>query len=81
MHLLEKVTSDDLIKKEENQIKTEALRLCKLIFLTDDVRRHRISVEEEIQNVIKNTINSLWDAVPTLAENLKSAFLNITIKK
>ena len=53
LHLLEKVTSDDLIKKEENQIKSEALRLCKLIFLTDDVRRHRISVEEEIQNVIK----------------------------
>ena len=74
LHLLEKVTSDNLIKKEENQIKSEALRLCKLIFLTDDVRRHRISVEEEIQNVIKNTINSLWDAVPTLAESLKSAF-------
>ena len=73
LHLLEKVTSDDLIKKEVNQIKSEALRLCKLIFLTDDVKTSNICGGGD-QNVIKNTINSLWDAVPTLAENLKSAF-------
>ncbi len=81
LHFLEKITSDELTKKEENQIKSEALRLCKLIFFTDDVRRHRISVEEEIQNVIKNTINSLWDAVPILAENLESAFFEYYNKK
>ena len=29
-----------------------------------------------IENVIKNTANSLWDAVPLLAEDLENAFYN-----
>ena len=35
-----------------------------------------LSINEEIENVIKNTTNSLWKAVPLLAEDLENAFYN-----
>ena len=44
--------------------------------MTDDVRSHKVSIIEEIDNVIKHTTYSLWNAVPLLAEDLENAFYN-----
>ena len=41
----------------------------------------RCPLSEEIENVIKNTTYSLWNAVPLLAEDLENAFYNYYNKK
>ena len=79
--LIEKLLDDNLDQKEKLKIKYKALKLCKLVLLTDDVRSHQVSINEEIENVIKNTANSLWNAVPLLAEDLENAFYNYYNKK
>ena len=38
------------------------------------IRSSRVSINEEVENVIKNTISSLWHAVPLLAEDLEFHF-------
>ncbi len=79
--LIEKLVDNSVDQKEKLKIKFQALKLCKLILLTDDVRSHRVSINEEIESMIKNTANSLWDAVPLLAEDLENAFHNYYNKK
>ncbi len=79
--LIEKLLDKDIDQKEELEIKFKALKLCKLILLTDDVRSHKVSINEEIENVIKNTTYSLWNAVPLLAEDLENAFYTYYNKK
>ena len=79
--LIEKLLDNSLDQKEKLQIKFKALKLCKLVLLTDDVRSHKVSINEEIENVIKNTTNSLWNAVPLLAEDLENAFYNYYNKR
>ena len=79
--LIEKLLDNRSRSKRKVKIKFKALKLCKLILLTDDVRSHQVSINEEIENVIKNTTNSLWNAVPLLAEDLENAFYNYYNKK
>ena len=79
--LIEKLLDSSLDQKERLKIRFKVLKLCKLILLTDDVRSHQVSINEEIENVIKNTANSLWNAVPLLAKDLESAFYNYYNKK
>ncbi|MFL3005679.1 MAG: phosphoenolpyruvate carboxylase [Candidatus Neomarinimicrobiota bacterium] len=79
--LVEKLLDNNFDQKEKLKIKFKALKLCKLVLLTDDVRNHQVSINEEIENVIKNTSNSLWHAVPLLVEDLENAFYNYYNKK
>ena len=76
LYYVEKILDDDFSKKEKLKFENEALRLCNLIFLTDDIRAHGISVYDEINNTVKNTITSLWEAVPQLAEDIESSFVD-----
>tara|TARA_B100002051_G_scaffold274428_1_gene315568 strand:- start:837 stop:3602 length:2766 start_codon:yes stop_codon:yes gene_type:complete len=61
-------------EKEKSILKNEAMRLCSLLVLTDDIRSHKISIEDEINNNINNTLDTLWDAIPRLAYDISSAF-------
>ncbi len=61
-------------EKEKGILKNEAMRLCSLLVLTDDIRSHKISIKDEINNNINNTLDTLWDAVPRLAHDISSAF-------
>ena len=81
LYYIEKMLDDGFSKKEKLKFENEALRLCDLIFLTNDVRSHSISVHDEINNTVKNTIASLWEAVPQLAEDIESSFVDYYGKK
>ena len=54
--------------------KDEAVRLCKLIMLTDDVRSHSITAKDEINNTIKSTIDTLWYTISELSNDIESSF-------
>ena len=74
LSLIEKMLEHNISEKERSNLEDKAIRLCRLIFLTDDVRTQGVSAKEEIKNTIKNTISALWEAVPLLAEDLESSF-------
>ena len=79
--LIKQFLDNNINQKKKQRIRLEILKLCKLILSTDDVRSRRVSINEEIENVIKNTISSLWHAVPSLAEDLESSFFHFYGKK
>ena len=76
LQLIDIILNEKLSDSDLNQHKNEAKRLFTLIMLTDDIRSHSISVQDEINNTINSTIEALWDAVPALLNDLESSFLD-----
>ena len=68
------ILNEDLSASDLARYENEAKRLCGLIMLTDDIRSHSISVQDEINNTINSTIEALWDAVPDLLNDLEFSF-------
>jgi len=75
LHIIDLILNEDLSSSELARYENEAKRLCGLIMLTDDIRSHSISVQDEINNTINSTIEALWDAVPDLLNDLEFSFL------
>ena len=65
LYYVEKILDDSSSEKEKLKFENEALRLCNLILLTNDIRAHGISVHDEINNTVKNTGFSLFGAAMT----------------
>ena len=76
LQLIDVILNEKLSVSDLNRYEYEAKRLCGLIMLTDDIRSHSISVQDEINNTINSTIEALWDAVPELLNDLESSFLD-----
>ncbi len=71
---IDQILFDKIGEKEKENLMNESKRLCALLMMTDDIRSHRISIKDEINNTINNTLDALWDAVPRLSYDMKSAF-------
>ncbi|MBT4927530.1 phosphoenolpyruvate carboxylase [bacterium] len=74
LQIIDLILNEDLSASELARYENEAKRLCGLIMLTDDIRSHSISVQDEINNTINSTIEALWDAVPDLLNDLEFSF-------
>ena len=74
LQIIDLILNEDLGASELARYEKEAKRLCGLIMLTDDIRSHSISVQDEINNTINSTIEALWDAVPDLLNDLEFSF-------
>ena len=74
LHIIDLILNEDLSASDLASYENEAKRLCRLIMLTDDIRSHSISVQDEINNTINSTIEALWDAVPDLLNDLEFSF-------
>ena len=74
LQIIDLILNEDLSASELTRYENEAKRLCGLIMLTDDIRSHSISVQDEINNTINSTIEALWDAVPDLLNDLEFSF-------
>ena len=74
LQIIDLILNEDLSASELARFENEAKRLCGLIMLTDDIRSHSISVQDEINNTINSTIEALWDAVPDLLNDLEFSF-------
>ena len=70
---IDQILFHKLGEKEKADLMNEAKRLCTLLMMTDDIRSHRISIKDEINNTINNTLDALWEAVPRLAYDITSA--------
>ena len=74
LQIIDLILNEDLSASDLARYENEAKRLCGLIMLTDDIRSHSISVQDEINNTINSTIEALWDAVPDLLNDLEFSF-------
>ena len=74
LQIIETILNDELSSIDLKKIENEAVRLCKLIMLTDDVRSHSISAKDEINNTIKSTIDTLWYTISELSDDIESSF-------
>ncbi|MBT5734249.1 phosphoenolpyruvate carboxylase [bacterium] len=74
LQIIDLILNEDLSASDLARYEDEAKRLCGLIMLTDDIRSHSISVQDEINNTINSTIEALWDAVPDLLNDLEFSF-------
>ena len=71
---IDQILFHKLGEKEKADLMYEVKRLCTILMMTDDIRSHRISIKDEINNTINNTLDVLWDAVPRLSYDITSAF-------
>ena len=74
LKIIDTILNDELSSEDLKKYEDEAVRLCNLIMLTDDVRSHSISVKDEINNTIKSTIDTLWYAISELSNDIESSF-------
>ena len=74
LQIIDKILNENLSHTKRIRLRNEAVRLCRLIMLTGDVRSHDISVKDEINNTLKSTIDSLWYAVSELSYDLEASF-------
>ena len=74
LQIVDTVLKGNLSHTKRSRLENEAIRLCRLIMFTGDVRSHDISVKDEINNTLKSTINSLWYSVSELSYDLESSF-------
>ena len=75
LQIVDTIMKGNLSHTKRSRLENEAIRLCRLIMFTGDVRSHDISVKDEINNTLKSTINSLWYSVSELSYDLESKFL------
>ena len=71
---IDKILFDTIGEKEKENLMNDAEHLCVLLMMTDDIRSHRISIKDEINNTINNTLDVLWNVVPRLSYDMTSAF-------
>ena len=74
IRIVDQIIGKKLGEEEKGKLEKEALRLCNMLMMTDDVRSHRLTIKDEINNTINNTIDVLWPTVPELVNDVKSAF-------
>ena len=81
LQIVDTILNEKLSHTKRCRLENEAIRLCRLIMFTGDVRSHDISVKDEIDNTLKSTIHSLWYAVSELSYDLESSFEQYYKKK
>ena len=74
LQIIDTILNDELSSMNLKKYEDEAIRICKLIMLTDDVRSHSITAKDEINNTIKSTIDTLWYTISELSNDIESSF-------
>jgi len=60
-------------EERENMI-AEILNEINLLLATDEVRSEKVTVEDEVENGMFYFMNSIWETIPVLYEDLRHAF-------
>jgi phosphoenolpyruvate carboxylase len=60
--------------EERDMMVAEILNEINLLLATDEVRSEKVTVEDEVENGMFYFMNSIWETIPVLYEDLRHAF-------
>ncbi|MEX2601185.1 MAG: phosphoenolpyruvate carboxylase [Balneolaceae bacterium] len=65
---------DDLTPDEREQLLHQIFNELALLLSTDEVRSERLTVEDEVENGLFYFTNSIWQTIPRLYDDIRTAF-------
>ncbi|TVQ07304.1 MAG: phosphoenolpyruvate carboxylase, partial [Balneolaceae bacterium] len=68
------VDNEGLTPSEKNARLRQIINEIALLISTDEVRSEKLSVEDEVENGLFYFTNSIWNTVPRLYDDIRSAF-------
>ncbi len=72
--VINRLKQDDLTPNERKLKTMEVLNEMHLLLATDEVRTEKVTVEDEVENGMFYFMNSIWETVPRLYDDLREAF-------
>jgi len=72
--MIDELRHSNLTPDEQKQTTLDILNEIHLLLATDEVRTERVTVEDEVENGMFFFMNSIWQTVPALYDDLQNAF-------
>ena len=72
--LISRLNEEEFTPEERENVVTEILNEINLLLATDEVRKEKVTVEDEVENGLFYFTNSIWDTIPVLYKDLQHAF-------
>ena len=72
--MISRLEDEDFTPEECDNMVAEILNEINLLLATDEVRTEKVSVEDEVENGMFYFMNSIWETIPVLYEDLRHAF-------
>src|SRR5699024_4307653 len=72
--MIEQLRQSELTPDEDTARMMDILNEIHLLLATDEVRRGKVTVGDEVENGLFFFTNTIWDAIPQLYDDLRNAF-------
>lgn len=72
--MINRLKEETLTLNERKQKTLDILNEIHLLLATDEVRTEKVTVEDEVENGMFYFLNSIWDTIPQLYDDLQEAF-------
>lgn len=72
--MIEQLRQKELTPAEKKEKKMDIFNEIHLLLATDEVRRERVTVEDEVENGMFFFRNAIWQTIPELYNDLQNAF-------
>lgn len=72
--MISRLEDEEFTPDERRLVLMEILNEINLLLATDEVRTERVTVEDEVENGMFYFMNSIWETIPVLYEDLREAF-------
>lgn len=72
--MISRLEDEAFTPEERDTMVAEILNEINLLLATDEVRSEKVTVEDEVENGMFYFMNSIWDTIPVLYEDLRHAF-------
>lgn len=72
--MISRLEDESFTPEERDNMVAEILNEINLLLATDEVRTEKVTVEDEVENGMFYFMNSIWETIPVLYEDLRHAF-------
>ncbi|NGP75805.1 phosphoenolpyruvate carboxylase [Balneolaceae bacterium YR4-1] len=72
--MISQLEDESFTPEERDNMVVEILNEINLLLATDEVRTEKVTVEDEVENGMFYFMNSIWETIPVLYEDLRHAF-------
>lgn len=72
--MISRLEDEAFTPEERDSMVAEILNEINLLLATDEVRTEKVTVEDEVENGMFYFMNSIWETIPVLYEDLRHAF-------